>query len=295
MPSSQTVPRALLSNAGLNAFYSQQQALANAASGQVAFVRPTAFMPQFQPPVVPNQYPQTQLYPGFALHQAPAGINLGTGPTMQLQSQNIPTPGGIVVSQASYLPPPTTTKQITPSKKQSKAIKIVDPSTGDVVKVDKPQSDAPSVSLPSATNPTTGSGGGLLPEPKPVLSKPDVAQDFKTKVQSTMNTSSPVFVPGQPLRQDYRPNAIIRFPEPITKPPPPENLEKVPVINGKAKEDDVIPTTPLEPPPPPTQTLEENVPPVEEPTKELPSTVVLEEQSPPISQGTLHCLGWFTI
>ncbi len=233
--------------------------------------------PYQQPGVVglpQNQFP-AGLYQPYALHPQAAGINL-TAPNMQLQAQSMP--GSIVVSQANFQPS-AGSKLPTPVKKRSGAIKIVDPDTGDVVNVGK--SDNSSTNPPSSTNPTPG--GGLLPEPTPKISRPDVVQDFKTKVQSTMNTSSPVFVPRQSMQPDYRPNAIIR--PPVLKPPPPQ--EKAPIINGgKTEEEEVTPTTPLEPPPtplepPPTELLKPS-PAAEEPIKEQPSPPI---ESPVTTQG----------
>lgn len=259
----------------------QQQALANAAAaaapGQTApFVRPTAaFMPQFhQQLIVPsNQFP---IYPSF-VPQPTAAINLGNPSNIVLPSQSMTGPGAIVSSQASFQPP-VATKQTAPVKRERKAVKIIDPSTGDQVKVDEPSSDSTNTNPPSSSNTTTG--GGLLPEPNTGTSKPDVVQDFKTKVHSSMNPSSSVFVPGQPIAlhlQGHRPNAIIRPPDSV-KPTP---QEKAPVIDKTPKEEEeVTPTTPLEPPP--SQALEEKILVVEEPVKKTPSTV---EPSPVVTQG----------
>ena len=209
-----------------------------------------------------QQYQQQFLSQQLAQQVNPP-INLGNPPVTGIPIQPSPlaaaNTGLVPSSQVHYQPSAQPKPQIV-AKKTSKAIKIVDPSTGDEVKLDKAKTDN-SPPPPVSSAPPTVQQGGLLPEPTTEPPKSDIVQHFKAKVQSTMNTSSPVFVPGQPLVQEFRPirvmpppmtefrpNAIIRRPDEVKS-----GEGEVPVINGEEKPkeevDSVEPTTPLEPPP----------------------------------------------
>ncbi len=213
----------------------------------------------------PNQFALYQQQQQF-LSQHAQQVNLSNPPAtgMPIQPPPLaPNTGLVPSSQVQHYQPSTQPKPQIVTKKSSKAIKIVDPNTGAEVKLDKAKTDN-SPPPPVSSAPPTVQQGGLLPEPTTEPPKPDMAQHFKAKVQSTMNTSSPVFVPGQPLQPlvqefrpirvmlppmtEFRPNAIIRRPDEVKS-----GEGEVPVINGdekpKEKVDSVEPTTPLEPPP----------------------------------------------
>ncbi len=284
-------------NAGLLHYPGQQQALSTTAPAGTQFIRSPMYTPYQQPQVIglhPNQYALYQQHLLGHQQQIPQQINPMnlSNPAvvagMPIQSPMPVSTGLVANSQVAY-PVPAQPKTLPAAKKVSKAIKIVDPNTGTEVKVGKAKTDSSPPPVSSA--PPTVPQGGLLPDPKMNAQRPEIAQTFITKVHSTMNRSSPVFVPGQPLAQEFRPVRVVQ-PPPVTEFRPnaiirrPDEVKtgegEAPVINGggveKTKEEIVSaePTTPLEPPP-----TELMVPLAEEPLVKPPPTVPVEAPPTP--------------
>ena len=200
----------------------------------------------------------------------------------------MPVSTGLVANSQVAYPVPAQPKTLPAAKKVSKAIKIVDPNTGTEVKLSKAKTGSSPPPVSSA--PPTAPQGGLLPDPKMNAQRPEIAQTFITLVHA-MNTSSPVFVPRQPIAQEFRPALVVQ-PPPVTEFRPnaiirrPDEVKtgegEAPVINGggveKTKEEIVSaePTTPLEPPP-----TELMVPLAEEPLVKPPPTVPVEAPPTP--------------
>ena len=224
--------------------FQQQQQPQGAATAVVR--APTIYQqnvtPQLPPQIVRTQQPFSQAtMPGQAFPQGlasyvpnpsqPINLQLQTTQGTPLPVQMPPTQGvgattgGIVAQQATYNPP-AQPKQT--QARASKAIKIINPTTGTEIdlkekspEVPKPSSTVTALvqTTPTFTN-STPRQQGLLPVPVSTH-RPDVAKDFKQKVQFQMKSSSPAFVPGQPVVMSapppvsqtyYRPNAIIRDP-----------------------------------------------------------------------------------
>ena len=229
-------------------------------------------------------------------------INLQLNPTTAPMAQ-APAPAAALVSNPFTVPSQQPKTQPPTTKRASKAVKIVNPDTMAEVTLssDKPNTSA---SEPVTTAAQVSSQGGPLPPPhNGAPPHSDVAQDFKQKVQSTMNVDSKEFVPSQPFVQEPpRPNAIIRHPDEV-KPDTGQVEGVVPVVNGvHTKPTEVVkdkskdePVTPLEP----TSSEPEDVKPVEvsktvepppteiSPSVKPPATEVVTMETPPTEMGSV--------
>ena len=177
----------------------------------------------------------------------------------------------------------------------SRAIKIINPNTGTEVnvkekspEVPKPPSAVTAVPQPSPTfNNSVPRQQGLLPAPMGgpgPTPRPDIAKDFKQKVQFQMKSSTPAFVPGQPVSMTapfqvsqtyHRPNAIIRDPK---------DKEKQQVAGPPKAQEPLLPnpTIPLQQQEPvtikPTAQVVQ-----EEPVTIKPATQVVQEEPVPVA------------
>ena len=276
-------------------FYLTQQ-ISTTTAGATPFIRAPAPYPQFAATqgllsFNPQLLAQQQLGTQFTLPPGGQAINLQLNPSTAVpmgQAAGQP-PTTLVGNQFPVAAQP---KQQQAAKRGSKAIKIVDPST--MTEVDVTSGKPATSNEPVITATAVSSQAGPLPPPhNGAPPSSDVVQDFKQKVQSTMNVSSAEFVPSQPLTQDPpRPNAIIRHPEPLTQDPPrpnaiirhpdevkPDVTKEVetlpPAVNGvdskpteEVSKEQEEPMLPLEPPP-------------TEPEKEKPEEVSTTCEPPP--------------